>query len=154
LRVAYGNAYAAPSAPQGDARFEQATGLVSGNFIDRGAQLYAARSAMGAVDLALVEGHSGRQLLAPYYFPDPTATDMSSFLSLDLLAMAPGSFTSTGAGFAVITHDPNAKDTSQATQLWLLPGATDASSSSAPPSALTVPACNACVMVAAKLDAK
>ncbi|WP_234024022.1 FG-GAP repeat domain-containing protein [Sorangium cellulosum] len=172
LDVAYGNAFAAPSAPAGHARLDMARGLVAGRFLPdgEGAQLFALRElpppeeeAMpeeeGAQDsaLAFVEGGRHRLLRAPFYFAPPPQ-EPRAVLPVRLLAVAAGSFAAGPSLAAITQHRDPATDEPRAgsEQLWLITvsptGDNLRATASGLPGELALPCDDACVLVPVDTD--
>lgn len=162
LMIAYGNAFAAPEAPQESGLFDDAQGLTAGRFSPEaaGTQLFAARG-LGDVMLksgfALVEGYGERYLFAPFYFPSE-GNDGTSFRSVELPAATGGRFLPGeppgGSRFAVavVTRDeaagaPGGMMGSE--RLWLIEGRDGGSILEASAQVGAAPAaCAECVLVA------
>jgi hypothetical protein len=175
LKIAYGNAFAAPSPPRVGGLLERATGLVSGGFPDPpegmmegpqepGERLFAARS-FGTVDgdgkytatssgITFIKGNSDRQALAPLYVNDVSPENQAPELrDMEILADAAGKF-AIGAGgdpaegLAVI-----ARENGKTPELWLLARSPDDGSPTATRSGdLANFSCAQCVLAAANVD--
>ncbi|WP_437682164.1 FG-GAP repeat domain-containing protein [Sorangium sp. So ce131] len=165
LDVAYGNAFAAPSAPAGHARLDMARGLIAGRFLPdgEGAQLFALRELprpeeQGSQDsaLAFVEGGRYRLLRAPFYFAPPPQ-EPRAVLPVRLLAVAAGSFAAGPSLAAITQHRDLATNAPRAgsEQLWLITvtpeGDNLLATSSGLPGELALP-CDACVLVPVDTD--
>jgi len=158
LMVAHGKPLTAPDEPRLSGSFESAMGLVAGHFVKQAqaAQLFAVRGLVGndKGGLALVEGHSQSQMLAPFYVP-PASDDKSdsSILSMELLATSGGRFIS-GSNGSKIGLALVAKDlTKDLVQLWLLASNDDGETVHAEPwKSATSLTCDNCVLASIDTD--
>ncbi|WP_197041249.1 FG-GAP-like repeat-containing protein [Chondromyces apiculatus] len=154
LTVAYGNAFAAPSAPATQGLLAEAKGLSVGSFVPGapGKQILAARTiedAQAGSALALVEAQEGRLLLAPAYFPSATEST-TSVERMTLRALAAGRFSEADdaprSSLAIVADAPQGVAGPQG--LGLVEGDRTASTLRRPDTSMVPPlACDACLLM-------